>query len=215
MNESAALVPVRSFRGGKSRLGAALPSEEREALVRSMVRHVLGAIEEAGVVRRIFVVSPDPDTLAAVTAFGDTVEALAQEETRPGLNAALGQGRDRALATGATSLLVLFADLPLLEPDDVRAMAEAPGRVVLAPDRRGIGTNGLRLDLIGDACAFRFSFGEASAGKHRAEAARLGLPVAVIDRPGTAFDLDTPDDLREMEGALLLCGGVAGGRGQP
>jgi 2-phospho-L-lactate guanylyltransferase (CobY/MobA/RfbA family) len=45
---------------------------------------------------------------------------------------------------------------------------------------------------------FRFRYGVESFGRHRAEAQRLGLSCRVCLFPDAAFDLDTPDDLAEL-----------------
>ncbi|MGH2457081.1 MAG: 2-phospho-L-lactate guanylyltransferase, partial [Candidatus Limnocylindria bacterium] len=95
---------------------------------------------------------------------------------------------------GIGALAVLHGDLPNLAVDDVRALVDAipAAGVAIAPDRAESGTNGLALrppDAIG------FRFGPGSFAAHRAEARRAGLSLAVVRRPGLAFDLDTPDDL--------------------
>ncbi|MFD6444667.1 2-phospho-L-lactate guanylyltransferase, partial [Promicromonospora sp. NPDC060204] len=45
---------------------------------------------------------------------------------------------------------------------------------------------------------FRFRFGVGSLEAHLAEAAAHGLSVSVVDRPGTAVDLDTTDDWSQL-----------------
>ena len=91
-------------------------------------------------------------------------------------------------------LVSLFADLPLIAPDDIRGLAARTEPVVLGADRRGEGTNALLLRLAARGPEFTFAFGEGSLAKHLAEAQRLGLNAALHDAPGIAFDLDTPDD---------------------
>ena len=68
----------------------------------------------------------------------------------------------------------------------------------IAPDQRGIGTNGLYLPT---ALDFRCRFGAGSRARHEAEAQRLGIEPAIVRRPGLALDLDTPADLRSLGGA--------------
>ena len=201
-----ALVPVRGLRGGKTRLAGALSAEAREALTRRMLRTVVCAAVESNAVGTVAVVSPDPVTLALAREFGPGVVPLAQDPAAAGLNPALEAGRAWAERRGATMLLVLFGDLPLLAAQDVRHLValgrEAP--VVLAPDRHGSGTNALlvRADPVApNGDRFRFRFGPGSLSRHLGEASRLGLEIATVDAPGTAFDLDTPGDLRELMGA--------------
>jgi 2-phospho-L-lactate guanylyltransferase len=69
-----------------------------------------------------------------------------------------------------------------------------PAGVAIAPDRRGTGTNGLALH---PPNAIPFRFGADSFAAHQEAAHAADLSVAVVQRRGLAFDLDTPDDLHE------------------
>lgn len=194
----AIVIPVRSLSGGKTRLGPDASPELRAAMTAKMLRNVLSAAVDSGAARDILLVSPDPAALAFAEMAGPAVIPVPQPPDRAGLNPAIGLGRETAAARGADAMLVLFADLPLLEPADVAVIAESSAPVVLAPDRAGTGTNALMLDLAGPAREFVFSFGEGSAQLHLAEAERLGLRTAIVRTPGTTFDLDTPADLRDL-----------------
>ncbi|MDP9364129.1 MAG: 2-phospho-L-lactate guanylyltransferase [Chloroflexota bacterium] len=195
-----ALVPVRSLRDGKTRLAGDLAPETREALTRRMLRGVVRAALDSGTVATVGVVSPDPAVLSFAGRLDPAVVPLAQDPDSPGLNPAIDAGRRWAMDRGAASLLTLLGDLPLLAPADVRAVTEGDGLVVLGRDRHGAGTNALLLRLDGAGPDFRFGFGAGSFRRHLAEAERLRLTVAVVDRPGTAVDLDTPEDLRLVLG---------------
>ena len=67
--------------------------------------------------------------------------------------------------------------------------------IAIAPDRGGHGTNGLYLPAGLD---FTCRFGARSRVRHEAEARRFGIEPAIVVRPGLAFDLDTPADLRAL-----------------
>ena len=188
-----AVVPVRGLRGGKTRLSTLFDEDERADLTCAMLRRVLVALRDAGVVDRVAVVTPDPAVAFALPTPADGIELVRQPEGQSGLNQSLLLGRGWATGRGADRLLVLSADLPLLQPEDIRHLAAHDVPVVLATDRHGTGTNGLLLREP-DAEAFTFGFGEHSALRHAAEADRLGLSVLHAVTSGTAFDLDTPDD---------------------
>lgn len=192
------VVPVRSLTGGKTRLAGALTPEMRAALTRRMLGGVLDALAEADACEAVAVVSPDPEVLAFAATKPSGILPLAQDAATPGLLPALEAGRSWAFARGAGALLVLFGDLPLLTGEDVRNLVRRAAPVVIAPDRHGLGTNGLLLRQgIGGrapAARFRFQFGDDSYARHVAEAHRLGLEVVPSLAPGTAFDLDTADD---------------------
>src|SRR5215217_6210244 len=111
-----AVVPVKDLRGTKSRLAPILDPGARAGLTLYMMGRVVRAIAEAGV-EDVCVVSPDRMVLEEAKRRGAT--PLVQDSR--GLNPALEEGRRRALGLGASTLLVLPADLPLLDAGDLRA----------------------------------------------------------------------------------------------
>jgi 2-phospho-L-lactate guanylyltransferase len=189
-----AVVPVRSLRHGKTRLSPVLGNKARETLLRVIADRVVTAAVGSGLTETVLVVSSDAETLAWAAGLGPAVVATPQPEHRAGLNGAIDTGRAWALDRGASAMISLFADLPLIVPDDIRGLVARTEPVVLGPDRRGEGTNALLLRLAGRGPEFRFAFGDGSLAKHHEEARRLGLKVAMHDAPGIAFDVDTPDD---------------------
>lgn len=191
-----AVVPVKELRKAKSRLGAALDVRERAGITLRSMSRVVSALHEVGV-ESVCVVSPDERVLQAASI--DGAEALPQSSR--GLNPALEEAREWALSRGASSLLVVPADLPLLETRDVREVVAADARVVVAPDRGRGGTNAL---LLRPPDALPFSFGPDSFERYLRLARERGLDVEVIERPNIAFDLDTTEDL-----ALLREPGVS------
>jgi 2-phospho-L-lactate guanylyltransferase len=184
------IVPHRGLEAAKTRLAPVLDPAEREALARNLLARVLGVVRQAS--DDVVVISPSEALRPIVEGAG----ARLSVQRGMGLNAGLEQARAEAVADGISVLVVLHGDLPNLSPDDVRALGdalpEAGGGVALAPDRAGIGTNGLAQS---PADAIAFGFGMGSFIRHRAAAEEAGLPLVVVERPGLAFDLDTPADL--------------------
>ncbi|GAA3230937.1 2-phospho-L-lactate guanylyltransferase [Oerskovia jenensis] len=139
------------------------------------------------------------------------LQIVLQPASRPGLNAALVVGREivASLAAdlagqgaGATAvrpvrLLVAHADLPALTAEDVDTLLAEDAPVVVATDRTRSGTNLLVLDA---EAPFTFRFGVGSLEAHLAEAERRGVRAVVVQRTGTAVDLDTLDDWSELPG---------------
>lgn len=194
-----AVVPLRGP-GGKTRLAADLSPSGREELVAALARHVLDVLLGAHEVQRVVVVTTDPDHAARVLRDRD-VEVLAQPEGVRGLNPAVALARERARARGASRTLVVHADLPLLDAADVVALTAPSVPVVLAPDAAGTGSNALVLDEV-RAHAFTTRFGPGSRGRHEEEARRLGLDLHLVERPGTARDLDTAADWAALPASL-------------
>ena len=187
-----AIVPVKPLRHAKSRLAPVLGDEERLELSRDMLRTVLAALTEVSRIDRTLLVSRDPEALA----LGRHLGARTLSERPPiALNQALAQATKAAIGSGASAVLVLPADLPLITAQDIEALldlVDPPPAIVLAPDRRRDGTNAL---LTSPAPLIEYSFGQASYDRHRAAALAAGVRVAVCDRPALALDLDLPEDL--------------------
>lgn len=218
-----AVVPIRSFREGKTRLAPVLTPQDRADFLRQSAERVISAALDSRVVDTVVVVSPDAEALTWSAGFGARVRALPQPAERPGLNGAMDAAREWALERDADSMLSLFADLPLLSIFDVRRLTSRRNPVVLGPDRRCNGTNAMLLRLQGAGAQFKFAFGEGSLAKHLVEARRLGLNPSVQEIPGIGFDLDTPHDWADYlkvlnEGrppvagdeALMQCGAQSG-----
>jgi 2-phospho-L-lactate guanylyltransferase len=192
-----ALVPTRGLRNGKTRLSCLLSEEARALLTERMLRGVVSTALASATLSAVAVISPDATALDVARTLDPRVVPLAQDPDTPGLNAAIAAGRAWALRQRAAAMLVLFGDLPLLTPADVREVVTVAAPVVLAPDRHERGTNALLLRFGAPHAAterFAFHFGVDSAIRHAAEARHLGLPFAIVSTPGTAFDLDTPED---------------------
>lgn len=181
-----ALLALKALPEGKSRLAGVLSRSAREQLIRAMLAAVIDALGAARELAGIAVVTPQADALPA--------GVLALPDPGAGLNQALASGAGRLEAHGARELLVLHADLPLLDGDEIDTFITASRHtgLGLAPDRRGHGTNALFLAL---PSAFRFRFGAASLQQHLLEARLHGLRASIAQLPGFAFDVDEPADL--------------------
>lgn len=178
------LVPIKGFGAAKARLDGALDAPQRAALARELAAGVLAAAAPLPT----WVVCDDDD----VAAFALTAGAGVIRQPAPGLNPGVQHAVDQLAAAGHEVVLVAHADLP--SPGGLGAVAAASSaeRVLLVADRHGEGTNVLAVPA---ASGFRFAYGPGSAAAHRAEAARLGLPVLEVADEGLGWDVDLPDDL--------------------
>jgi 2-phospho-L-lactate guanylyltransferase len=191
----AAIIPVGTLAGAKTRLGETLDAEERLDLVdRLLARTVVAALGVNGL-SDVLVVSPDREVLRRA---GELGARTLRQRTR-GLNAGLTEARADALAGAAEAILVLPIDLPLVTPaliaDVIEPLPERDRTVVLVADRHGLGTNALGRrppDVIA------FAFGPRSREAHRAAAEAAGARYVELDGP-LAVDLDTPDDYVYVE----------------
>ena len=206
MTRVAAIIPVGTLAGAKSRLGESLDAEERQDLVEGFLARTVVAALAVDRLADVLVVSPDRDVLARAAALG----ARTLRQRSRGLNRGLAEARadvDRGRRRGRPGP----ADRPPVrdargDRRRRRAAGHAADRVVvLVADRHGTGTNALGLrppDVIG------FAFGPSSRDAHRAAAEEAGATVIELDGPLTV-DLDTPDDFVHVES--LASEGVGAG----
>jgi 2-phospho-L-lactate guanylyltransferase len=197
--QATAVLPVKRFAAAKRRLGAGIDEERRHALVAAMLRDVVEAIGKARMIEHMILVSGEP--AAQEIARGHGAEAVEDPSDEGHPQAAL-IGIASAEAAGASCVVLLPGDCPLLDPRDLdRLLTAVPDPyVAIVPDRHGTGTNAL---LLRPPDAIRPAFGEGSCERHLEAARSAGLPHAVERLDSLALDLDTPADLialtREIE----------------
>lgn len=112
------------------------------------------------------------------------------------MNSSLTMAMAAARARGASTILILHADLPDLSTTDIDALLDGAGEVgiAIAPDDRGEGTNGLLLPSCVD---FPLQFGSHSFAAHLANARARGFSPTVVRTPGLGFDLDNSVDFEQ------------------
>jgi 2-phospho-L-lactate/phosphoenolpyruvate guanylyltransferase len=192
----AAVIPVGTLAGAKTRLGETLDAEERQDLVVRLLERTVAAALAVEPLDDVLVVSPDREVLRCAAELG----ARTLRQRSRGLNAGLREARDDVMAGGATALLILPIDLPFVSGEAIRrvtdALAALPSpAVVLVPDRHGIGTNALALR---PPAIVEFAFGRASRAAHETAAEAAHAVYRELDGP-LSFDLDTPDDYVTVE----------------
>jgi 2-phospho-L-lactate guanylyltransferase len=191
-----AIIPARPLEEGKSRLAAVLTPAERQRLNDSFFRQTLDVAAAVVGKPRTLVVSRSAALLETARSIGF---ATLLEAPPHGLNEALSQAAAIVRERGATMAATLSCDLPFLIPDELRALIAAAieqDGLAIAADRAGSGTNALAIAPIG---AIPYLYGPGSFAAHERAAAAAGRRLAVVRRAGLMFDIDTPDDLEQME----------------
>lgn len=197
--KATAILPAKRFESAKRRLGTGLDEERRRALVAAMLRDVLDGVGGARMIERTIVVSGEP---AAQEIAGEAGAAVIEDPDDAGHPEAALIGIAEAQARGASRVVLVPGDCPMLDPRDLdRLLTAVPDPyVAIVPDRHGIGTNAL---LLCPPDAIRPAFGEGSCRRHLAAARAAGLPHGVEHLDSLALDLDTPADVialtRELE----------------
>lgn len=188
-----ALLPVKSPQNAKQRLNGLLSADQREALARLMYEHTLAELCQASGIDRVAVVTSDPD----IAEHARRSSVLVFEETEQQSHSASADGAClRAIELGATTVLLVPIDVPLVTRADFERLAAAasPG-VVIVPSADGSGTNAL-VRTPPDVIESRF--GPSSFRIHSELASARGIPAEVLRLPGLMFDVDTPDDVAEL-----------------
>ena len=187
------VMPVKDLANAKQRLAGVLSADERHALFRAMLEDVLSALAAAERLAGILMVTRDPEARALAGRYGARVLA---EEANRGHTAASTFGARTLAREGVPGMLQLPADIPLVTPADIEALARAHGpapAVTLAPSHDQRGSNAV-------ACSppdlLPLRFGDDSFFPHLRRAHALGIEPQIVQRPGLALDIDTPDDLR-------------------
>jgi 2-phospho-L-lactate guanylyltransferase len=113
-------------------------------------------------------------------------------------SASVDFGSKEAKMRGATAVLRLPIDLPLITPGDIETILEHDGEepsIVIVPSRDGAGTNAI---LRRPPDLFPSHFGPGSLAKHLAEAAAAKALCRVIELHRVALDIDDPGDVSEL-----------------
>lgn len=182
----AAIVPIRSWTTGKSRLG--LDDGHRASLARAFALDVVEVLQESREIAQVLVVTSDDDVRAAV----DGVDVVPDDGRSQ--DDAVSQGCEHAVADGWSAVVVVPSDLPCLT---VSALAElvrmsAGHTHAYCPDAEGDGTS---IVVSRDASSLVTEYGPGSAAAHDA----AGL-VPLLEAPLQARrDVDTLAHLREAE----------------
>ena len=188
-----ALLPVKSLHNAKKRLTGFLSAEQREKLARILYRQTLGALCQAEGIDRVVVVTSDSDVAEHARSSG----ALVFEENEQVSHSVSADAAClRSIKLGATTVLLVPIDVPLVTPTDFSRLAAAarPGLIVV-PSADGTGTNAMARtppDVV------ESRFGPGSCRAHLDQARLKNVPADILRLPGLMFDIDTPEDVAEL-----------------
>ena len=186
-----AIVPLNVLRKSKARLSSMLKPVEREQLTVAMLKDVLSVLRKSRQVGSVTVVSADKNARSISRRFGAN---FLWEGKRRGLNKGLKLAISDSERRGASSVLVIHSDLPLLKPREIdEFLEESQGySVSLTPSKDGAGTNAL---LMRPPRVIRPVFGRDSFRRHLSLAMKRNARSRVLRFRGISFDVDKPRDL--------------------
>ncbi len=124
-----AVVPVKDFQTAKQRLRAVLTPNERQALARAMLEDVLAALAQVRELDRLVLVTREPHAVTLARRFG---AFILSEPSNRGQTAAVERAFAQARRQGASAVLALPGDVPLIDSQTLRALVQACGGERLA-----------------------------------------------------------------------------------
>ena len=183
------VLPVKDFANAKQRLSGALDGSARAGLARAMCLDVLQALARTRVPERVIVFTAADEVIQMTRPFGFDVVF---EKSVDGHSAAVNQMVSE-LVSNSARIVSIASDLPRLVPSEIDfAMDAASEPVTLIPSRDWTGTNGV---VFLPPARIEMEYGEGSFRRHLSKAAAAGHRADVMNLPGMAFDIDTPEDL--------------------
>ena len=184
------LLPVKDFKDSKQRLVPALDATARARLAQAMLRDVLSALARARAPQQVVVFTAAEEVMELARPFGFNIVF---EGSVDGHSAAVNQMVEELSAT-SSRILSIAADLPRLAPSEIDfAFNTASEPITFIPSRDWTGTNGV---LFIPPARIAMEYGQGSFRRHLSKARAAGIRSDVMDLPGIAFDIDTPEDLQ-------------------
>lgn len=184
-----ALLPLKGFARGKTRLAPALPPVARARVVRILAERSLAALrglEERGRIEEILVLSGAAPVSSWARQHGVLV---LEDDTSTSLAQVVDRGLVHATELGFHEALVVMGDLWQVSAGALEELCRGEPPVAV-PDHHGTGTNVLLTPLPAPAAT---AFGQpGSLARHRAT---WGPQLTVVEQPQLARDLDLPADL--------------------
>lgn len=192
-----AIIPVKRFENSKTRLAPLLGLQDRIQLAGLMLQDTLAALTASGCFEEILVVTGD---LRAREIAASRGARIIIQESDAGVNSAVALADAYSEKAGAHATVVVPQDLPLMTAADMKqvcAFAAGGPCVAVCPSLRFDGTNIL---LRKPPLAIATHYDNDSYENHLRAAKAAGLRTEIINSKNLMFDLDTPEDARELAG---------------
>ena len=176
MDNVYAIIPVNQFAHAKTRLSPFLNPQEREHLLKAMLKDITNALKP--VVDKIVIISKDEDVLSYAREL--ELETIVENDNS-NLNKALKQAM-KWCRTKTKKVVILPSDIPLIGKTNIELLIKQSKKLdfIIVPSKGG-GTN----------TGFSFE-------KHVNEAYKKNLNPMVHDSFFMALDVNTPEDLGEI-----------------
>lgn len=193
-----AIIPVKKFENGKTRLSSLLDADDRIHLSGLMLADTLSALAGAKSLQHNNIVVVSGDRRAEEIAAKRGARFI-REDRESGVNSAVELADCYCTDQGADATIVIPQDLPLLDPYDIDMacdMAEnEKSCIVICPSLRYDGTN---LLLRKPPFAIKTYYDNDSYQAHIKSASKAGIAVKLYFSRKLMVDIDTPEDARQL-----------------
>jgi 2-phospho-L-lactate guanylyltransferase len=191
-----AIVPVKRFERGKSRLSSMLDVEERVELCELLLDDTLGTLNKAYAIAEVVVVSSDKRA-QGISKRHDA--RFLKEYTEMGVNKAITIADDYCIGACANATIVIPQDLPLLKADDIDricSIAEEHDKcLAICPSIRYDGSNAL---LRKPPQLIKTYYDNNSFDMHIKAAKEIRANLKIILSRRIMTDLDTIEDAQNL-----------------
>lgn len=200
MDKIYAIIPVSHFDNAKTRLSPFLSPQERENLLKAMLKDITSALKP--IVDKIVIISKDEDVLSFAEELELTTLIEEDHKKSKALKASDNSGLNKALKQAmkwsrkkTRKVIILPSDIPLIGKTNIKLLIDQSKNLdfIIVPSKGG-GTN----TLIIKPLAIDMQFGEFSFQRHIDEAERKKLNPMVHDSFYMALDVNTTEDLGEI-----------------
>lgn len=188
-----AIVPVKNFESGKSRLASLLTVEERVKLSELFLDYTLNTLTNTSAISNVVVVSSDKR--AEGIAKIHNVKFL-QEKKNQGVNAAVALADVYISEYAVDATIVIPQDLPLLLPEDIERICTSAQEhekcLVICPSLRFDGSNAL---LRRPPLLISTNYDNDSYNVHIKKAKASDAIIKIIKTKRIMTDIDTVEDV--------------------
>lgn len=189
MDEIYGIIPISKFSNAKTRLSPFLSLEEREDLLKSMLKDVTDTLKP--LVDEVVIISADNHVLE----YANDLKVLTLVENDGlDLNSAISQAMDWCRHK-TKKVFIVPSDIPLICKTNIDALISSSNELdfVIVPSKGG-GTNGLIIKPL----AIDMKFGDFSFKKHVKEAVSNSFEPVIYDSFYMSLDVNTTEDLGEI-----------------
>ncbi len=188
-----AIVPVKNFESGKSRLASLLTVEERVKLSELFLDYTLNTLTNTSVISNVVVVSSDKRAEGIAKIHN---AKFLQEKKNQGVNAAVSLADVYISDYAVDATIVIPQDLPLLLPEDIERICTSAQEhekcLVICPSLRFDGSNAL---LRRPPLLISTNYDNDSYNVHIKKAKASDAIIKIIKTERIMTDIDTVEDV--------------------